>query len=41
LRRGEVVGKRERKKQLGSPGVEGKILLKFLFKKWDGGNGLD
>jgi len=36
-----MVGKRERKRQLGSLGVEGKILLKLIFKKWDGGIGLD
>jgi hypothetical protein len=27
------VGKFERKRQLGSPGVDGKILLKLIFKK--------
>jgi hypothetical protein len=37
MRRGESVRKPERKRQLGSPGVEGKILLKLVFKKWDDG----
>jgi len=46
LRKGGVhtwflVGKLERKRQLGSPGVDEKILLKLIFKKWDCGHGLD
>ena len=36
-----LVGKLEGKRQFGSPGVDGKILLKLIFKKWDGGHGLD
>jgi hypothetical protein len=36
-----LVGKLERKGQLGNPGVDGKILLKLIFKKWDGGHGTD
>jgi len=36
-----LVGKLERKKQIGSPGVDGRILLKLFFKKWDGVHGLD
>ena len=26
---------------LEDPGVDGWIILKFIFKKWDGGDGLD
>jgi hypothetical protein len=26
---------------LGDPGVDGRIILKRIFKKWDGGHGLD
>jgi hypothetical protein len=36
-----LVGKLERKRQLGSPGVDGRILLKLMFKKCNGGHGLD
>jgi hypothetical protein len=26
---------------LGDPGVDGGIILKWIFKTWDGGHGLD
>jgi hypothetical protein len=26
---------------LGDPGVDGRIILKFIFKEWDRGYGLD
>jgi len=26
---------------LGNPGVDGRILLRWIFRKWDGGHGLD
>jgi hypothetical protein len=26
---------------LGDPGVDGRIILKWIFRKWDGGHGLD
>jgi len=24
-----------------SPGIDGRIIFKYIFKTWDGGNGLD
>ena len=32
-----LVGRPEGKKPLGRPSVEGKIILKWMFKKWDCG----
>jgi hypothetical protein len=30
-----LVGKPERKRQWGDPGVDGRILLGWIFRKWD------
>jgi hypothetical protein len=35
------VGNPEGKSHLEDPGVDGKIILKWIFKRWDGGHGLD
>jgi hypothetical protein len=36
-----LVGRPEGRNQLEDPGGDGRILLKWIFKKWDGGHGLD
>ena len=30
-----LVGKPEGKKPLGDPGVDGRIILRWIFRKWD------
>jgi hypothetical protein len=37
----DLVGKPEGKIPLEDLGVDGKIILKLIFKKWDGEHGLD
>ena len=32
-----LVGKPEGKNHLGDPGVDGSIILKWIFRKWDAG----
>jgi len=36
-----LVGKTEGKNHLEDPGIDGKIILKWIFSKWNGGHGLD
>jgi hypothetical protein len=36
-----LVGKPEGKRPLGRPGVGGRIILGWIFRKWDVGYGLD
>jgi hypothetical protein len=36
-----LVGKSEGKDHLVDPGVEGRIILRRIFRKWDVGYGLD
>jgi hypothetical protein len=36
-----LVGRTEGRNHSEDPGVDGRIILKWIFKKWDGGHGLD
>jgi len=36
-----LVRKPEGKNHLEDPDIDGKIILKRIFRKWDGGRGLD
>jgi len=36
-----LVGKPEGKNHLEDPGVDGRIILRWIFRKWDVGYGLD
>jgi hypothetical protein len=36
-----LVGRPEGRRPLGDPGIDGRIILKWIFKKWDWGHGLD
>jgi len=36
-----LVGKPEGKRQLKDPGLDGRIILRWVFRKWDVGHGLD
>ena len=35
-----LVGKSEGKNHLGELGIEGRIIVKWIFSKWNGGSGL-
>jgi hypothetical protein len=36
-----LLGKPKERDHLDDPGVEGNIMLKLIYKKWDEANGLD
>jgi hypothetical protein len=38
---GVLVGKPEGNRQFGRPDVDGRITLRWIFRKWDEGHGLD
>jgi hypothetical protein len=35
------VGKLRERNHLEDPGIDGRIILRWIIKKWDGGHGLD
>ena len=37
----DIVGKPEGKRPLGDPGVDGRIILRWTFMKWNRGLGLN
>jgi hypothetical protein len=41
LSRKYIVGKPDGKNHLEDPGFDGRIILRWIFWKWDGGQGLD
>jgi hypothetical protein len=34
-------GNLREKDRLGDPGIGGRIILRWIFRKWEGGHGLD
>jgi hypothetical protein len=34
-----LVGRPEGRRPLGDPGVDGRVIYQWIFKKWDGGMG--
>jgi hypothetical protein len=37
----DLVGKSEGKSHLENPGIDGRLILKWISRKWDGGHILD
>jgi hypothetical protein len=38
---GVLVGKSKEIDHLEDPGADGRVILRCIFRKWDGGHGLD
>jgi hypothetical protein len=34
-------GNLKERDHLENPGIDGRVILKWIFRKWDGGHGLD